>query len=89
MKKKQEQVDIGYIDIPKEYNKFPPERKKDVCINIIDMLLLDMDKYLDPTINRIDFLNEVLESSLVSNEDLEQYEVAQVLYDCIKELNDN
>ena len=82
-------IEVGYIDIPIEYLKFSPERKKEVCINIIDLLLLDIDRHLAPEINRITFLNDVFESSLISNEDLEQYEVCEVLKDCRKELNDN
>ena len=51
------------------------------------ILLTDIDKNLDPTINRITFLDEVLESSLISNEQEEEYIVCQVLFDCRKYLN--
>jgi hypothetical protein len=81
-------IDIGYLDIPKEYLKFSDEDKKLMCNNLIDMMLYIIDKQLDPTYNRITFLDQLLESSLISNEELEQYEVAQVLYDCRKILNE-
>ena len=51
------------------------------------MLLLHIDKHLDPHINRISFLDEVLESSLMTNEEDEEYIVCQVLFDCRKYLN--
>jgi protein-arginine kinase activator protein McsA len=44
---------------------------------------------LDEKYNRIEFLKEVLLSSLESNVQLETYEVAAVLNDCIKILNED
>lgn len=85
---KQEQIELGYIDIPTNYFSFDEERKKEICNNIIDILLYELDKNLDPTINRITFLDSILESSLMSNEDLEQYEICECLRDCRKSLND-
>ena len=75
------------VDIPKEYFNLTPRRKKVICNNIIDTLLTALERDLDPTINRISFLDEILESSIISNNDLEQYEVSAVLYDCRKQLS--
>ena len=88
MRREEEQVDLGYIDIPVDYFNFDEDRKKIVCNKIIDVLLLHIDKQLDPTINRITFLDEVFESSLITNEDAEQYTVCAVLNDCRKLIND-
>ena len=52
------------------------------------MTKLHIDKELDPEINRISFLDDVLESSLMSNEEDEEYTVCQVLFDCRKLIND-
>jgi hypothetical protein len=84
---RREQVELGYVDIPKEYFNLTPRRKKVICNNIIDTLLTALERDLDPTINRIYFLDEILESSIISNNDLEQYEVSAVLNDCRKQLN--
>jgi hypothetical protein len=46
-----------------------------------------IDRNLPPHINRIKFLDEVLESSIESNNDLEQYEISQTLFDMRKQLN--
>jgi hypothetical protein len=87
---KREQIDLGWIDIPVNYPTFSEKKKVILCDNLIDHLLTYIDKELDhaPYINRITFLNEILDSSLQSNVDLECYEVAQVIYDCKKRLND-
>ena len=83
-----EHIELGYFDIPKAYADFTVRQKKAVCIKIIDVLLEHIDKNLDPTINRISFLDDVLESSLMTNEEDEEYTVCQVLYDCRKLIND-
>jgi hypothetical protein len=84
-----EQINLGWIDIPKNYNEYTNRQKKAICNRLIDLLLLEIDRELDPTINRITFLDEILESSLISNEHLEQYEVCTVLLDCRKLLNED
>ena len=61
-------IELGFIDIPKAYLDFTSKQKKAVCNKIIDLLLQDIDKHLDKTISRITFLDEVLESSIESNE---------------------
>jgi DNA-binding winged helix-turn-helix (wHTH) protein len=86
---KREQDEIGFIDIPQEYSRFNTKEKRAVCNKLIDMLLTTLDRELDPVINRITFLNEVLESSIVSNEELEQYEICQCLTDIRTILNED
>lgn len=81
-------IELGFIDIPKAYLDFTTKEKKAVCNKIIDLLLQDIDKHLDKTINRITFLDEVLESSIESNEENEEYIICQVLFDCRKYLNE-
>lgn len=85
---KREQVEIGWVDIPISYSTFTNKNKIKICDKLIDSLLFYIDKELDPTINRITFLEEVLDSTLETNVDLELYEVAQVIHDCKKRLND-
>jgi hypothetical protein len=88
MTKNNDHIELGYIDIPKNYADFTDKQKKVVCIKIVDVLLKHIDKELDPTINRLSFLDEVLESSLMTNEQDEEYIVCQVLFDCRKLIND-
>lgn len=87
--RKRKQTDIGYIDIPKDYCEFNINEKRVICNKIIDMLLLNIDKELAPEINRITFLDQVLESSLISNEQLEQFEICACLLDIRNILNED
>ena len=88
MREQNEHIELGYVDIPRDYLGFTVKQKKAVCTKIIDVLLLHIDKELDPEINRISFLDDVLESSLETNEQHEEYVVCQVLYDCRKMINE-
>jgi hypothetical protein len=87
--RKRKQNDIGYIDIPKDYCEFNINEKRAICNKIIDMLLLQINKDLAPEINRITFLDQILESSLISNEELEQFEICACLLDIRKILNED
>ncbi len=84
---KEEEIDIGDIVVPIDYSKLNHKQKVAICDNLIDTLLMSIDRSLPPHINRIQFLDEVLESSIESNNDLEQYEISQTLYDMRKRLN--
>lgn len=82
-------VKLGFIDIPKDYIDLPLENRIEICDTLIDVLLRKIDKNLAPQYNRVDFLLEVLESSLETNIEEETYEVATVIRDCINRLNED
>jgi hypothetical protein len=86
---RREQDDIGFIDIPQQYCQFTEKEKRAVCNKLIDMLLTTLDRELDPVINRITFLDHILESSIISNEELEHYEICQCLVDIRTILNED
>jgi hypothetical protein len=81
-------IELGWIQIPKKYIDFEKEQRDVVCNRLIDILLKHIDRDLAPEYNRIDFLEDVLESSILSNLEQEQYEICSVLRDCIKLLNE-
>lgn len=83
----EEEIDIGNIDIPIDYSKLNNKQKKAICDNLIDVLIMNIDRTLPPHINRIQFLDEVLISCIESHNDLEQYEISQTLYDMRKRLD--
>lgn len=87
--RRNKQDNIGYIDIPKEYCELNSNEKRAICNHIIDTLLQQIDKDLAPEINRINFLDEILESSIISNEELEQFEICACLLDIRKILNED
>jgi hypothetical protein len=68
---------------------YDKETKKLICNEIIDRLLLQIDREIDPTINRIQFLDEMMESSIETNLKDENYEVVQVFSDVRKMLNES
>jgi uncharacterized protein with NRDE domain len=81
-------IRLGVMDIPKDYFDFTFQQKKDLCEDLMDKLYLYIDERLDTEYNRIEFLRDVLVSSLESNEEEEQYEICQVISDCIKLLDE-
>jgi hypothetical protein len=86
---KREQIELGFINIPKAYFEYSTKQKKAICIKAIDKLLIYIDENLDdPTINRIQFLDEILESSIISNNEMDAFEVSGFLNDCRKMLNE-
>jgi hypothetical protein len=84
-----EHDEIGFIDIPKDYCDFTKRERRALCNKLIDMLLTVIDRELNPVINRITFLDQVLESSIISNEHLEQYEICECLKDIRTILNED
>ena len=88
MKRNRESIDMGYIGIPEDYFVYDKETKVLVCNEIIERLLIQIDKELDPTINRIQFLDEIMESSIETNLKDENYVVVQVFSDVRKMINE-
>ena len=84
---KEDEIDIGDILVPIDYSKLNHKQKVAICDNLIDTLLMSVDRILPPEINRIQFLDQILESSIESNNELEQYEISQTLYDMRKRLD--
>lgn len=88
---KNQNVKIAEIDIPVKYSKYTKKQKQAVCDEIIDMLLRHIESQIDDDteINRMTLLDSVFESTILTNEEYENYEVCQVILDCRKRLNDN
>jgi hypothetical protein len=81
-------IDIGELQIPVKYFKFTNEDKEAFCNRIIDKLIRIIDRTYPSEFNRITLLNEILNSSIYSNEQDESYEVCEVLKDIQKILNE-
>lgn len=80
-------VKIGELEIPKDYFKLDPERKRELCLEIMDGMLRIIHRNTSPSTDQIQFLYKIIESSINTNEEREEYEICQVLYD-IKSLID-
>lgn len=80
-------IRLGMIDVPNDYFDLNDDAKNELCEVLLDKLYLFIDERLEQGHDRIEFLREVLISSLESNEQYEQYEICQVINDCIKLLD--
>lgn len=80
---------IGYIDIPEGYINLSQEEKYAICTKILDKLITKIDRNLPAHINRVVFTMDILESTLITNEEEENYEVCSVIRDIQKILNES
>lgn len=86
--KKQNDLLIGELEIPTDYFEFTEEEKDELCNQVMDMMLTVLDRQLKPELNRINVLDKILESSIITNQEMEQYEICQVLMDIRNRLNE-
>jgi hypothetical protein len=85
---KKHHVKIGEIEIPKDYWNMEKDVRKELCEELIDTLLRVLDKQLNPEMDRLIVLDEILVSSIISNEKMENYEICQVMTDLRTIIND-
>lgn len=83
-----EHIDIGEIEISKEYPNLSKQEKDVICDKMIDDLLTHLDYHLDPHINRIAVLEQILQSTLITSEMSENYEVCAVIRDIQNRLDE-
>jgi len=80
---------IGELQIPLEYFDLTKEEKNYLINEILDVMLTIIDKNVVPTVNRIDILNTILDSSIETNIEDEVYEICAVLWDIKQKLNED
>jgi hypothetical protein len=81
-------VKVGYMDIPDDYFDLDSINKETVCLVLMDRLLTLIDRQYDKRFNRVEILNKMIDSSIESNINDEAYEIAAVLRDIKKVLNE-
>jgi len=74
-------IKVGELEVPIDYFKFCKEDKDILCNEIMDAMLHMLDKQLRPDLDRIKVLDRLLESSIITNQEQEEYEICQVLMD--------
>ena len=79
---------IGILEIPIEYFDLSKEEKDYLINEILNVMLTIIDKNVIPTVNRIDILNMIIDSSIETNIEDEVYEICAVLYDIKQKLNE-
>lgn len=80
-KREKERIEIGELFLPKNYSTFNIEQKNALCNKIIESLFIVVDKSIEPEFSRFDVLDQLLESSIITNQEDENYEVCQILQD--------
>lgn len=81
-------IKVGYMDIPEDYFELDSVNKETVCLVLMDRLLTLIDRQFDEQYDRIEILNRLIDSSIESNINDEAYEIAAVLRDIKKVLNE-
>jgi hypothetical protein len=78
---KDTEIKIGELEIPVDYFSFSQADRDILCLQIMDAMLHMLDKNLNPEIDRLDILDKILESSIITNQKTEEYEICAVLSD--------
>lgn len=74
-------IKVGELEVPADYWSLDKELKREICLTIIDAMLVIIDSQANPEIDRLLVMNRLVESSIQTNEQEENYEVCQVLTD--------
>lgn len=78
---------IGEIEIPSGYLSMSEEDKKSLCWGLFEMMIETINKKTHPEYDRFMILDKLLESSIQTNEENENYEICAVLRDIQKLMN--
>ena len=79
---------FGDMKIPADYMELTHEDKIEICDLILDGVYYYIDKKLPTEIDRIDFIKEVLQATIIHNEKFENYELCGVMKDCVNRINE-
>lgn len=81
-------IKVGELEVPADYFSLPQEDKDVICNSILESILYLLEKHVDNEyFNRKMVLERIIESSIITNEMEENYEVAGVLFDVQKLIN--
>lgn len=82
--KKVNSTKIGEIEIPSGYLTMSEDEKTSLCWGLFEMMLETINKKARPEYDRFMILDKLLESSIQTNEEQENYEICAVLRDIQK-----
>jgi hypothetical protein len=72
---------IGEIEIPTDYFNMTAEEKHSVCLGLFEVMIDTLNRTTKPEFDRFMILDKLLDSSIQTNVEEENYEVAAVLRD--------
>jgi len=76
------------MEIPQEYFKLSDEDKKLICDVILNKIYYMVDRMSTGNMAKLDFIYLLIDSSIITNEEEENFEVCQVLMDIRNLLNE-
>lgn len=79
---------ITNLEIPEDYFQLSNVDKETICMVIMNNILDVIDSNYSSKYDKKEIMNKILDLSIQSNINEEIYEVAQVLYDVKKLLNE-
>lgn len=81
-------IKVGELEIPSDYFSLSQDDKDVICNSILESIMYLLEKHVDNEyFNRKIVLERIIESSIITNEMEENYEVAGVLFDIQKLIN--
>ena len=80
-------IKIGEMSIPEDYFELDKVNKDTVCLVLMNEMLDFIDKQIPKHLNRMEFMDKIIESLIQTNVQQEHYEVAQVLSDIKQMIN--
>lgn len=83
-----EHIKVGELEIPLSYWDMTEQEKNDLCLTIMDSMLIILDKHLNEGISRMDVLDKMLQSSIMVNTQTEEYEICEVMTRIRKLINE-
>jgi hypothetical protein len=81
-------IKVGELEIPADYFSMDEEYKKELCLILVDAIITAIDKHVNPKLDRVEILDKMLDSSIQTNEQDENYEVCQFLNDIKQIINE-
>jgi hypothetical protein len=81
-------IKVGELEVPLSYFDMDEEDKTQLCLKLLESMLTILDKHLSDNYSRIDILDQILESSIMVNEESEQYEICAVMTKIRKLINE-
>lgn len=82
------QVKVGELLIPADYWDLTETEKMDLCLTVMDSMLIILDKHILPEYDRMDVLDTLLQSSIIFNEENDNFEVTDLMYRIRKVINE-
>jgi hypothetical protein len=72
-------IKIGEIEVPVKYWLLNEEEKIELCFLVLDCFTTLLHEHLNPNINKVKALDKLIDSSIITNIQDEQYEIVDLL----------